>query len=69
MHYIYTYYINIHIYLGFLSGGINSNSFVPLPNASRILDITRAITAENSPLHIARGWTQTGYLWFPSPSC
>ena len=69
MHYIYTYYTHIHIYLGFLSGAINSNSYVPLPNASRILRHYRAITAENSPLHIARGWTQTGYLCFPSPSC
>ena len=31
----------------------------------RHLDISRAITAENSPLHIA---TRTGNLWFPSAS-
>ena len=32
------------------------------------LDISRAITAESSPLHIGRSWTQTGNLWFLSAS-
>ena len=32
----------------------------------RHLDISRAITAECSPLHIASNRTQTGNLWFPS---
>ena len=34
----------------------------------RHLDISRAITAESSPLHIAGSQTQTGNLWFPSAS-
>ena len=32
----------------------------------RCLDISRAFTTENSPLHIARSRTPTGNLWFPS---
>ena len=32
----------------------------------RHLDISRAITAESSPLHIASSRTRTGNLWFPS---
>ena len=32
------------------------------------LDISRPITVESSPLHIASSRTQTGNLWFPSAS-
>ena len=32
----------------------------------RHLDISRASTAESSPLHIASSRTRTGNLWFPS---
>ena len=32
------------------------------------LDISRAITAESSPLRIASSRTRTGNLWFPSAS-
>ena len=32
------------------------------------LDISRVITAEGSPLHIASSRTRTGTLWFPSAS-
>ena len=32
------------------------------------LDISRAITAESSPLHIASSRTRTGNLWFPIAS-
>ena len=35
----------------------------------RHLDISRAITAESSPLRIASSRTRTGNLWFPSASC
>ena len=35
----------------------------------RHLDISQAITAGSSLLHIASRQTQTGNLWFPSPSC
>ena len=35
----------------------------------RHLDISRAITAESSPLHISSSWTRTRKLWFPSTSC
>ena len=34
----------------------------------RHLDISRAITAESSPLHIAGSRTRTGNLWLPSTS-
>ena len=34
----------------------------------RHLDINRAITAENSPLHIGSSQTRNGNLWFPSAS-
>ena len=34
----------------------------------RHLDISQAITAESSPLHIASSRTRTGNLWFPSAS-
>ena len=34
----------------------------------RHLDISRAITAESSPLHIASSRTQTENFWFPSAS-
>ena len=34
----------------------------------RHLDISRVITAESSPLHIASSRTPTGNLWFPSTS-
>ena len=30
----------------------------------RYLDISRAITAESTPLHVASSWTQTGNLGF-----
>ena len=35
--------------------------FYPL---HRHLNISRAITAESSPLHIDSSWTRTGNLWF-----
>ena len=34
----------------------------------RHLDISRAITADSSPLHIASSRTRTGNRWFPSAS-
>ena len=33
------------------------------------LDISGAITAGSSPLHIGSSRTQTGNIWFPSASC
>ena len=35
----------------------------------RHLGISRAITADSSPLYIACSRTRTGNLWFPSASC
>ena len=43
----------------------NFYHFYPL---HRHLDISRAITAESSPLHIASSGTRNGNLWFPSAS-
>ena len=34
----------------------------------RHLDISLAIAAESSPLHVASSWTRTRNLWFPSAS-
>ena len=45
--------------------GIFYYHFHPL---HRHLDISRAITAESSPLHIASSRTRTGNFWFPSAS-
>ena len=41
---------------------------LPLPLVHRHLNISRAITAESSPLHIASSRTRTGNLCFPSAS-
>ena len=38
-------------------------------NSSLHLDISRAITADSSPLQITSSRTRTGNLWFPSASC
>ena len=35
----------------------------------RHLDISWAITAESSPVHIASSRTRSGNLWFPSANC
>ena len=35
----------------------------------RHLDISRVITAESSPVHIASSRTRTRNLWFPSAGC
>ena len=76
-------FVWLHIfffYLGFLSraftnhrttregGGYFFNSSLPLPPASQTLDISWAITAESSPLHIASSRARTRNLWFPSGS-
>ena len=62
-------------YLSFLSwtftnqrtaGKGGGHSLIDPPH--RRLDISRAITAENSPLHIASSRHQTGNLWFPGAS-
>ena len=34
----------------------------------RHLDISRAVTVENTPLHIGSSRTRNGNLWFPSAS-
>ena len=72
--------IIIVFYLGFLSrtfmihrqqGKGEAISLSPLYHfhpLHRHLDISRAITAESSPLHIASSWTWTGNLWFLSAS-
>ena len=40
------------------------NSFVPLLQSHRLLDISQAITAEGAPLHVASSWTGTWNPWF-----
>ena len=67
-------------YLGFLSRtftnhrtagegeGISLTPHYHFHPLHRHLDISRAITAESSPLHITGSRTRTGNLWFPSAS-
>ena len=68
-------YIYIFIYLRSritgLQGkgeGISLNPHYHFHLLRKHLDISRAITAESSPLHIASDRTQAGNLWFPSAS-
>ena len=71
--------INLFIYFFFLSGfsitgqqgkgeGIYLTPLYHFHPLHRDSDISRAITAESSPLHIADSRTRTGNLWFPSAS-
>ena len=46
--------------------GISLTPHYQFHSLHRHLDISRTITAESSPLHIARSRTRTGNLWFPS---
>ena len=48
--------------------GISLTSHYHFHPLHRHLDISRAITAESSPLHMAGRRTRTGNLWFPSAS-
>ena len=45
---------------------ISLTPLYPFHPLQRRLDISRAITAESSPLHIASCRTRTGNRWFPS---
>ena len=49
--------------------GISLTSRYHFHPLHRHLDISRMITTESSPLHIANSRTRTGNLWFPSASC
>ena len=49
--------------------GISLTPYYHFHPVHRHLDISRAITAESSPLHIGSSQTRTGNLWFPSVSC
>ena len=60
-----------HLRIKGLQGKGEGISFTPhchFHPLHRHLDISRAITAESSPLHIASSRTRTGNLWFPSVS-
>ena len=48
--------------------GISLTSHYHFHPLHRQLDISWAITAESSPLHIASSRTRTRNLWFPSAS-
>ena len=48
--------------------GIYLTSFYHFLTVHGHLDISRAITAESSPLHLASSRNRTGNLWFPSAS-
>ena len=49
-------------------GGIPLTPHYHFQPLHRHSDISRAIIAESSPLHIGSSRTRTGYLWFPSAS-
>ena len=49
-------------------GGISLTLHYHFHPLQRHLNISRANTAESSPLHIASSRTRTGNLWFPSAS-
>ena len=56
-----------HVFFFFLSGFSFTNIHDSRDSRGRgHLDISRVITAESSPLHIAGSRTRTGNLWFPS---
>ena len=71
----------IFVYLGFLSRpftnhrtewkgkGISLTPDQHFHPRHRHLDISRAISAESSPLHIASSRTRNGNIWFLSTSC
>ena len=76
----YEWPIYIIFYLGFLSRtftiyriaeegeAVSLTHLYQFQPLHRHLDISRAITAESSHLHIASNRTRTGNLWFPSAS-
>ena len=56
--------------LGFLSQIFTIHRALPPASLPpRYLDISRAITAESSPLHIASSRARTGKLWFSNANC
>ena len=66
-------YKDFFFYLGFLSQTLTNHRTAEEGEAislspHRHLDISRAIIAESSPLHIASSRTRTGNLRFPSAS-
>ena len=48
--------------------GISLTPHYPFHPLHKHLDISRAIAAESSPLHIGSSRTRMGNLWFPSAS-
>ena len=71
LYYFYLVFVNEHSRITGLQGkgeGISLTPHYYFHPLHRHLDISRAITAESSPLHITCSWTQTGNLWFPSAS-
>ena len=82
-HVVYQRLANFFICFLFLSGfsftnihksrdrreGNSLNSHYHFHPLYRYLDISRAIIAESSPVHMIGSRTRTGYLWFPSASC
>ena len=78
--FLFVWFCLFFFYLGFLSwtftihrtagegGGYLFDFPYHFHPLHRHLDISGAITAESSPLHIASSWTWTGNLWFPSAS-
>ena len=64
-------FFNEHSWLTDQQANGEAISLIPLYHfhlLHRHFDISRVITAESSPLHIARSQTWTGNLWFPNAS-
>ena len=62
-------FFHYHSRITGLQGKGEGNSLTPhyhFHPLHRHLDISRAIAAESSPLHVASRRTQTGNLWFPT---
>ena len=73
LHFFFSIWVFFHEHSRFTrqQGKVDGIYLTPLYHfhpLHRYLDISRAIAAESSPLHIAGSRTRTGNLWFPSAS-
>ena len=72
--FFFSFWVFIHEHSRFIGQQLKEEDFSLTPLCHfhplhRHSDVGRAITAENSPPHIASSRTQIGNFWFPSASC
>ena len=72
--FFFSFWVFIHEHSRFIGQQLKEEDFSLTPLCHfhplhRNSDVGRAITAENSPPHIASSRTQIGNFWFPSASC